>query len=86
MRQSIKERNAMKKPASPMTAGAVIIAVLIACGGFATEVQAYYNVTIGTASAAGSWTGNVWTPSGSGSTVAAGEIETRLASGPGVIT
>ncbi len=45
-----------------------------------------FDVTVGASSTNGAWTGNTWTPSAAGSTVAASEIQTRLASGNVTIT
>lgn len=53
---------------------------------FCASAQAF-DVTIGSgASSNGSWTGGTWTPSGAGSTVAASEVASKLASGPVSIT
>jgi hypothetical protein len=60
----------------------VLILALALVAGAATNARAAdWNVTIGAASANGSWSGgnpDVWTPNASGSTVAASEIVTRL--------
>jgi len=54
---------------------------------FVQSAQAAYDVTIAASgsSSGGSWVGDTWTPSASGSTVLASEIATHLASGPTVI-
>lgn len=57
-----------------------LAAVLFAGAG--RNAWAYYDVTIGTADTAGAWAGNEWIPSGTGSTVSASTIESKLVDGP----
>ncbi|RPI72270.1 MAG: hypothetical protein EHM45_22475, partial [Desulfobacteraceae bacterium] len=59
---------------------AVAIGMLVLA--WAGAAWADYNVTVGSATSAnGSWTGNIWTPSGTGATVSVSDIQTRLVSG-----
>jgi hypothetical protein len=61
------------------------VALILALALVSAAAHADYDVTIGAgASANGSWSGaspDVWTPSASGATVSATEIQTRLAAG-----
>jgi len=60
------------------------LALGLALGFGAAGVRADWNVSVGTANAHGTWSGgspDVWTPNGSGATVAAAEITARLAGG-----
>jgi len=60
------------------------LALGLALGFGAAGARADWNVSVGTANAHGTWSGgspDVWTPNGSGATVAAAEITARLAGG-----
>ena len=65
------------------------LALLVLVTTLATgAAHADWNVTIGSASSNGAWSGaspDVWTPSASGATVAASEINTRLNAGTPVV-
>ena len=68
------------KPLQRVSAMFAIATLLFA--GAMQNAEAYFDVTIGTTDTAGAWAGNVWTPSGTGSTVSASTIQSNLAVGP----